>query len=217
MSMICICGVCIPYTALWPLLLLFFQQIYRYFYPVHDEKGKTGKIEKMETKGTPVVDSCCSNKSSAKNAENIDEKAKDESVNSPKSAESSLEIESENAKLGSEKETATLPLNYNKSMDWERTIAQDTTTIFRFTAKWCKPCKGLDPFYDTMSLEKNNPEVVFYNVDVDECDEIAALNGALTIPLFVSYRSGEQIGKLSGSDTKKITKFVADSIRCSKQ
>jgi len=28
--MICICGVCIPYSALWPIVLLFLRQIYTY-------------------------------------------------------------------------------------------------------------------------------------------------------------------------------------------
>eukprot|EP01032_Pedospumella_encystans_P011526 gene11526-13396_t len=184
MSMICICGVCIPYTALWPIVLLFLRQIYTYFYP--DQK------DKVKSKG-----------------DTVDVELKTE--NGDGSASPSPVSTSEQTYV-----KPSLPVNYKKDMNWDDVIAADKTLIFRFTAKWCKPCKGLDPFYDQVSLENNNADVVFYNVDVDEHDEVAALNGALTIPLFVSYRSGEQIGKLTGSDTKKITNFIAESIKCSK-
>jgi thioredoxin 1 len=133
------------------------------------------------------------------------------------SENSGSEASTVSVRLDPETIEPSLPLSYRKEMDWASTIAGDQTIIFRFTAKWCKPCKGLDPFYNELSLSNTSPEVVYYNVDVDECDEIAALNGALTIPLFVSYRSGEQLGKLTGSDTKKITKFVNESIKLSKQ
>ena len=209
--MICICGVCIPYTALWPIVFLFLRQIYTYFYP--DAK------DKVKGKGDTVGDgSCCSKTKASKYTcdgdvcvlnDDADPVLKTE--NSDGSASSSPVSTSEQTYV-----KPSLPVNYKKDMNWEDVIAADKTLIFRFTAKWCKPCKGLDPFYDQVSLENNNADVVFYNVDVDEHDEVAALNGALTIPLFVSYRSGEQIGKLTGSDTKKITNFIAESIKCSK-
>jgi len=211
MSMCCIFGVCIPYSALWPIVLLFLRQIYTYFYPNHEEKVK-GK------KASPAVaESCCSLTASTYTCDGDVCVLNEEPESSGDANEaSSTGVASPQPTEEPKIVEPSLPLNYKRDMDWENVIGKDKTTIFRFTAKWCKPCKGLDPFYDQMSLQNTDPEVVFYNVDVDEHDEIAALNGALSIPLFVSYRAGEQIGKLSGSDTKKITTFVHDSITCSK-
>ena len=167
MAMLCICGVCIPYTVLWPIVLLFLKQIWAFIYPAGAKPEK--KLEKVA--GTE----CC-------------------------------------AKSTSKSESLTWkPLNYSSSLDWEEVIASDTPTVFRFTAKWCKPCKALDPYFDELCAEAGD-KATFYNVDVDECDEVAALNGAITIPLFVTYKSGKQIAKLSGSDKEKIEQFVNNAI-----
>lgn len=103
---------------------------------------------------------------------------------------------------------STQPFNYTSDMVWEEVISEDVVKVFRFTAKWCKPCKTLDPIYEELSLTTS--EVVFYNVDVDECDEVAAINGAIAIPLFVTYRGGKQISKLRSSDVDEITQFIKD-------
>lgn len=89
-------------------------------------------------------------------------------------------------------------------------MSEESTKIFRFTAKWCKPCKALDPIYEELSL--STAGVTFYNVDVDECDEVAAINGAITIPLFVSYKGGKRTGQLRSSDVAEIKQFVNECV-----
>lgn len=172
MAMLCICGVCIPYTVLWPFVLLILKQIWGFISPSSKTTEKK-TVEEAESKG-----SCCQ-----KNTTNI----------------------------LSESNEAKTPLDYKNDMDWDDVVNNKKTTIFRFTAKWCKPCKSLDPVFESLSKESSN-SALFYNVDVDECDEVAALNGALTIPLFVSYRAGKRLDKFSGSDEAKVRQFVTDSI-----
>lgn len=170
MAMLCICGVCIPYTVLWPIVLLFLKQIWAFIYPAAPKPAKTGTAQ--ETSSTQSL--------------------------------SNREV------------TPGKPLSYSNSQDWEEVIGSDTPTVLRFTAKWCKPCKALDPYFEELCSNAGN-QATFYNVDVDECDEVAALNGAITIPLFVSYRAGKQLAKLSGSDRKKIEEFVQNTIDSGKK
>ena len=58
MALLCICGVCIPYSALWPLLLLILKPIYDYFQKLFGKTPvKSAVIEvssiKTETVGLP--------------------------------------------------------------------------------------------------------------------------------------------------------------------
>lgn len=110
---------------------------------------------------------------------------------------------------------------WNSGLDWNTQISKESTTIVKFTAQWCKPCKAIDPLYhelckqyssDKQVTEDSQPSVHFFSIDVDEFDEIAAENGAITIPLFVSYRNGKRVQRLSGKDEEAIRKFVSDSL-----
>jgi thioredoxin 1 len=159
MAMLCICGICIPYTVLWPIVVLFLKQIWSFIFPAAkaDNKEPAGK-----------------------------------------------------ASAGDDKIETGVLHNYTSDMNWEGVISGRRPTIFRFTAKWCKPCKSLDPLVEELCHDASG-KAVFYNVDVDDCDEVAALNGAITIPLFVCYSEGKEVGRVSGSDDAKIRKFVRDS------
>jgi thioredoxin-like negative regulator of GroEL len=159
MAMLCICGICIPYTVLWPIVVLFLKQIWFFIFPA----GKAAQKKSTEK-----------------------------------------------ASIGDEKVEAGVLNDYKSDMDWESVISGRKPTIFRFTAKWCKPCKSLDPLVLELCHDACG-KAVFYNVDVDDCDEVAALNGAITIPLFVCYSEGKEVGRLSGSDEAQIRKFVRDS------
>lgn len=57
MAMLCICGVCIPYSVLWPLVLLTLRQIWSFFFG--KPSPKTGEKDKnrsdKETDNSPAV------------------------------------------------------------------------------------------------------------------------------------------------------------------
>lgn len=162
MAMLCICGICIPYTVLWPIVLIFLKQVWSFFVP------------------------------SSKSAKELKKSSGDKKIH-PNASNHGI------------------PLDYKTEFVWEDVIGNEKHSVFRFTAKWCKPCKTLDPVFHDLYKEARE-KAVFYNVDVDECDEIAALNGAITIPLFVIYREGKQVGKLSSSDHDQVRSFVREHV-----
>ena len=161
MAVLCICGICIPYSVLWPLVLVFLKQIWGFIFP--SPKKKKGESTEEDEPKPQVKDH-----------------------------------------MG--------VLELKPDMDWNHIIRNDKTTIAKFTATWCKPCNAINPFYEKMS-EKYGSDANFYSIDVDENDEVAAENGAVTIPLFVSYRNGEVLRKLSGKGEDQIEAFIEDSLR----
>ena len=65
---------------------------------------------------------------------------------------------------------------------------QFATTIVDFSATWCGPCVGIAPFYDELS--KNNTEMQFLSVDVDQFASLAQQANVRAMPTFVVYRDG---------------------------
>ncbi len=62
------------------------------------------------------------------------------------------------------------------------------TTIVDFSATWCGPCVGIAPFYEELS--KNNNEIQFLSVDVDEFATLAQQANIRAMPTFVVYKDG---------------------------
>jgi len=164
MSMLCIFGFCIPYSVLWPLLLLAVKQVADLLYPRRESKKGVASAE------APAVD------------------VRGEVMGDP-----------------------SLPVTFEKSMDWKQLTGGHRPIIVRFSASWCKPCQELLPFFELLCRERGH-EALFVTVDVDEFDEIAALNGAISIPLFVSYKCGVLLRSYRGKDESKVREFVDQSL-----
>jgi thioredoxin len=94
-------------------------------------------------------------------------------------------------------------INYEKFLN-----EKDVTIFVKFSAVWCGPCKLVDPHFTELS--KDYIECIFYKVDVDDSDEVANTYDVVKLPTIVAIRNGEEIGRISGSNLKNITKFIAD-------
>jgi len=77
-----------------------------------------------------------------------------------------------------------------------------TPSVVMATAKWCGPCKKIKPLvYD---LKKENPNINFMVIDIDECQEIADKLKIGSIPDFRFYRNGVAIFSFTGADQEKL-------------
>ncbi len=65
---------------------------------------------------------------------------------------------------------------------------QFVATIVDFKATWCGPCVGIAPFYDELS--KNNTDLQFLSVDVDEFPTLSQQANVRAMPTFVVYKDG---------------------------
>ena len=72
--------------------------------------------------------------------------------------------------------------DYMQSQEWD--YKGDTPAIIDLYADWCGPCRRMAPVMKELAQEYAG-KIVIYKVNVDKEQELAALFGATSIPLFV--------------------------------
>jgi thioredoxin len=80
------------------------------------------------------------------------------------------------------------------------------TSIIKFSAKWCRPCKAITPVYSALSDEFKS--IKFYEVDVDEVDDISTIYNISSLPTFIVLINGVEKSRLVGADPKKLRELV---------
>ena len=85
---------------------------------------------------------------------------------------------------------------------------EEKLAVVDFSAKWCGPCKMLEPVLEEVSEELSD-EVAFYNVDVDNDQELAMKYGIASIPALVVLKNGEKVDMQVGFQPKNsIVNFI---------
>lgn len=80
---------------------------------------------------------------------------------------------------------------------FDELIAGETPVVCDFFATWCGPCKMLAPVMEKCS-EKFSDRAKFVKVDVDQCFELAARYGVMSIPMVGVFKGGEMTDKSVG-------------------
>lgn len=73
--------------------------------------------------------------------------------------------------------------------------AGDKLVVVDFSATWCGPCKMIKPFFHSLCDKYSN--VVFLEVDVDDCQDVAADCEVKCMPTFQFYKKGQKAGPTS--------------------
>ena len=80
--------------------------------------------------------------------------------------------------------------------EFDSAINNSSLTVVDFSATWCMPCRMLKPIMER--VEKKVNDVTFYNVDIDESEEIAKRYRIFSVPTLVAFRGGKKIDSLVG-------------------
>lgn len=93
--------------------------------------------------------------------------------------------------------------------EYDSAIANGTCFI-DFFATWCGPCKMLSPIVEKLSNEYAG-KVTFLKVDVDQCPDIAAQYGIMSIPTLIMTKDGKAVGSTMGYMPESDLKSFIDS------
>jgi len=89
-------------------------------------------------------------------------------------------------------------------------VKQYPRVIFKFTASWCKPCKAIHPFYESLSLDFK--EIQFCVIDVDEVEDVSNECGVAVMPTFVAFFNGEKVKSVTGANEDRLLALVKEVI-----
>jgi thioredoxin 1 len=221
MPLCCIGGVCIPYTAIIPLLLYGLQWILQKLadagiLPDSVCKQLQGfmitinnpnKIDKTEG-------NCCNNNKNevVSNTSNVRRGKQIKDVDVVTSKDTTTTDDNNNNEATDQRATKVQLIQSPE--EWERlTIdSEGLIIVCKFTATWCKPCKEIQPVFESMSNTCDSTLIRFATVDVDVLDDIASTYKVLSLPTFVTLQNGRVLEKYSGSNPEQLKNLISQSI-----
>ena len=86
-------------------------------------------------------------------------------------------------------------------------INGEDVTLVDFSATWCMPCRMLKPILER--VEDKFDDVYFYNLDIDESENIAKRYRVFSVPTLVCFRSGKKLDSMVGLNSfDDVVEFV---------
>lgn len=93
------------------------------------------------------------------------------------------------------------------SNKFDEVINLKQLSVVDFSATWCMPCRMLKPILERTS--EKFTDINFYNLDIDDSEEIAKRYRIFSVPTIVCFREGRKIDSMVGlSSTDEIEAFV---------
>ena len=83
----------------------------------------------------------------------------------------------------------------------EKVLEAKGKVLVDFFAKWCGPCRMLEPLLDQIEQECDTP---MYKVDTDECTELAKSYDVTSLPTVLVFEDGKVIATEVGIKPKPV-------------
>ncbi len=79
-------------------------------------------------------------------------------------------------------------------------------TVKKFGVRWCQPCLMLAPIFE--EVKKENPNVRFVDIDVDDNKDLAIQSGVQSVPTIIFEKDGQQVHRFSGVKPKSVVNSI---------
>ena len=76
------------------------------------------------------------------------------------------------------------------------TVLRDTTTIVKFEAEWCQPCKQITPAVEDLAKEWKEKKCEFVAIDINASPTIANHYGIQSVPTFIAFNKGLPVSEV---------------------
>lgn len=87
-------------------------------------------------------------------------------------------------------------IRHIQQKDFKKAINRDITTIVKFEADWCGPCKAITPAIEELSEDWSDKKVEFVALDIDNAPSLATMYSVVSVPTFIAYRDGQPISEV---------------------
>ena len=188
MAALCIGPICIPYTAIVPAVFLFLRWVLAQIGLSTAKEGDT-----------------CTSSTSALGDDGAGR----------------LSLKPRRSKLGKSLSTISTASSCSKTSDgivqnidsieqWQNRVNSGGPrhTVMKATASWCRPCKEIDPFYQSLAKKY---DATFTRIDVDDLDDVAADLSVAMMPTFVVLdRDGKELGRVAGANEGKLEALIQE-------
>mmetsp|Transcript_25398 Transcript_25398/g.54166 ORF Transcript_25398/g.54166 Transcript_25398/m.54166 type:complete len:193 (+) Transcript_25398:137-715(+) len=192
--MICVGGVCIPFSAVVPLLMYGIRWVFAKLHLYGMLPTFIAKMMNLQKASQPqqtTSSSCC---------------------NSGKDQTKSLTDDEQTCGTESEISSESAVVQELESIEqFNALLKKDKKVVVKFTADWCKPCKKIHPFFQERCAQK--PEYDFVTVDVDEFDEIASIYSVAMMPTFIIVQGSSLVGTYRGSSEPELEMFLKKHLK----
>jgi len=82
-------------------------------------------------------------------------------------------------------------------------INSDIPILVDFWAKWCIPCKAVEPIIRNLA-RKYSGKMIFGRINVDQNSDLAKIYDIMSIPTLIIFHKGKEISRLVGALPKHI-------------
>ena len=189
MTLCCIGGVCIPYSALVPLAVWCLQWL----------------VEKLGLKSY-IPDSWWNLLQPSSKKQD-----KQKSLTEQSSCCSTTACTPDSSVHDDMTSKAGLVRSIDSEEEWEALLlaskSKEVVVIAKFTATWCKPCHAIQPVFEGLAAAAADKNVVFGTIDVDEVDAVASDLKIGVLPTVVVVVDGTVVDRYTGSHEGQLQDF----------
>ena len=75
--------------------------------------------------------------------------------------------------------------------------------MVKFSAEWCGPCKAIAPAVEELAKTYAG-KVDIFEMDTDASPDTASTLGVMSVPTFVFYKGGQEVGRMVGASRPRI-------------
>ena len=111
-------------------------------------------------------------------------------------------------------------------------VQDSTILVASFSAKWCRPCKDIQPELRTLAekyvpgvsvtdavapaipeSKEDRSSVCFFDVDITANETLAALHDIRCVPTFCVYLNGELFGTVEGASVGRLEMMISEAVK----